>query len=155
MRKVFLFLMVILFCGCEGAAYLDITVKNNSDISIYVNGDATDTARASSDTEPHRSGMTLIQPGETVVVMFHGPFYGGTSYPKLTFIQAHFFDADAFDIVAQDDSFDDSLNEEEGRYSDERFYLGYNVYSIGELNSLNNTIEYPFDESPKVGFGFL
>ena len=43
MRKVFLFLMVILFCGCEGAAYLDITVKNNSDISIYVNGDATDT----------------------------------------------------------------------------------------------------------------
>ena len=135
---------MLLLCSCKKYDTADIFIKNNSGVLIYAIGYTED--YYTDYDEPHHIPKSLrIKIGRSQVKDIS---CFGHLYTDADSIYIHFFNAIELDKVIESDDFDS-----ESRYADERFYLGCQVYSFGELKGLNNTIEYPSKESPKVGFG--
>lgn len=149
MKKVILFLILITLYGCAEYTTVDITIKNNSDISIYIAGAVVDR----NDTYSSYTDMYYRFPQDRVAIEAGGiavrsikglDIYVNRHRPPIDSVCIHFLNAIEYDKVDIPDD-----------YTDKRYYLGYKTYSVGELESSNWTITYPFSESSKVDFRFL
>ena len=145
MKKIILILTLILLCSCKKYTRTDILVKNNSDISIYVTAVPESIAGYKKPFSIQSYDKVIIEPFKTQTKSSLGPFY-----TEADLVCIHFFNAVEYDRIKGNHDLNYDL---ENIYTDERFYLGSQIYSFGELKGLNNTIEYPSKESPKVGFG--